>query len=79
MRRARLEGKHIGRRPLAIDRAALLRDRARGLSYSQLAQAHAISRTSVRRILSRSEDGGPKGSLPPLTQPAENRRPATAA
>ena len=27
MRRAKLEGRHIGRRPLEIDRAALMRDR----------------------------------------------------
>jgi DNA invertase Pin-like site-specific DNA recombinase len=30
MRRARLEGRHIGRRPLEIDRVAVLRDRTRG-------------------------------------------------
>ena len=38
MRRARLEGRHIGRKPLAVDRQAVLRDRARGLSLSQLAR-----------------------------------------
>src|ERR1700752_1323524 len=29
MRRAKLEGRHIGRQPLEIDRAAIVRDRAR--------------------------------------------------
>ena len=51
MRRARLEGRHIGRRPLDIDRAALRRDRERGLSLGQLAKLHNISRTSVARAL----------------------------
>ena len=51
MRRARLEGRHIGRRPLEIDRAALVRDRERGLSLTQLADAHRISRATVSRVL----------------------------
>ena len=36
LRRARLEGRVLGRKPIEIDRAALLRDRARGLSLAQL-------------------------------------------
>jgi DNA invertase Pin-like site-specific DNA recombinase len=51
MRRARLEGHRIGRRPLEVDRQAVLLDRARGLSLSQLAKLHRISRTSVARML----------------------------
>ncbi len=51
MRRAKLEGRHIGRRPLEIDRAALLRDRERGLSLTQLADAHRISRATASRVL----------------------------
>jgi DNA invertase Pin-like site-specific DNA recombinase len=51
MRRARLEGRHIGRRPLSIDRPALLRDRAQGKSLTQLAEAYQISRSSVCRLL----------------------------
>jgi len=56
MRRARLEGRHIGRKPLAVDRQAVLRDRARGLSLSQLARQHQISRSSVSRLLHQPED-----------------------
>jgi DNA invertase Pin-like site-specific DNA recombinase len=56
MRRARLEGRHIGRQPLNIDHEAIRRDRARGLSLSQLAQQHRISRTSVARVLKGSHD-----------------------
>jgi DNA invertase Pin-like site-specific DNA recombinase len=51
MRRARLEGRHIGRRPLDIDRAAILRDRARGQSLSQIATTFRISRATVSRLI----------------------------
>ena len=51
MRRARLEGQHIGRKPLELDRTAILRDRQRGQSLGQLAKSHGISRTTVHRVL----------------------------
>jgi DNA invertase Pin-like site-specific DNA recombinase len=51
LRRARLEGQRLGSKPIEIDRAALIRDRARGLSLAQLAKAYKISRTSVARAL----------------------------
>ena len=51
MRRAKLEGRRIGRAPLQVDRVALLRDRKRGLSLNQLAKAHKISKASVCRVL----------------------------
>jgi DNA invertase Pin-like site-specific DNA recombinase len=51
MRRARLEGRHIGRRPLDLDREAILRDRQHGHSLSQIAKAHGISRATVHRVI----------------------------
>jgi DNA invertase Pin-like site-specific DNA recombinase len=51
MRRARLEGRHIGRKPLELDRTSILRDRERGQSLGQLAKSHGISRTTVHRVL----------------------------
>ncbi len=51
MRRARLEGRHIGRRPLDIDRVAVLRDRARGQSLGQIAKSFRISRATVSRVI----------------------------
>jgi DNA invertase Pin-like site-specific DNA recombinase len=51
MRRAKLEGRHIGRRPVEIDRPALLRDREKGLSLRQLAVIHRISRATASRVL----------------------------
>ena len=38
MRRAKLEGRHIGRRPLDVDRGAVIRDRQTGLSLSEIAR-----------------------------------------
>lgn len=65
MRRARLEGRHIGRRPLDIDRAAVLRHRAHGQSLSQIATTFTISRATVSRIIKEeAKRGVTKGVLP---------------
>jgi DNA invertase Pin-like site-specific DNA recombinase len=60
MRRAKLEGRRLGRAPLDIDRDAIIRDRQRGLSLSELAKTHRISRTSVGRVLKQAEAPCPK-------------------
>ena len=80
MRRAKLEGRHIGRRPLNVDRAAILRDRERGLSLTEVAKAHRISRAFVSKIVrdARNEPGH-KGVSPALPQLNENRLPESAA
>jgi DNA invertase Pin-like site-specific DNA recombinase len=54
MRRARLEGRHIGRPALTLDHAAIQRDRQRGLSLNQLARAYRVSRTTVARVVSQT-------------------------
>jgi DNA invertase Pin-like site-specific DNA recombinase len=51
MRRARLEGRHIGRKPLELDRNAILRDRQRGQSLGQLAKSYRVSRATIHRVL----------------------------
>jgi DNA invertase Pin-like site-specific DNA recombinase len=51
MRRAKLEGRRIGRAPLEVDRPALLRDRAGGMTLAEVAKAHRISKASVCRVL----------------------------
>jgi DNA invertase Pin-like site-specific DNA recombinase len=76
MRRARLEGRRIGREPLNVDREGILRDRGRGMSLTQLAKAYRISRTSVCRVLreQRPADLVPKGVAPAPLQVQENTR-----
>ena len=58
MRRAKLEGQHIGRPRLIVDRDAVVRDRQRGHSIRQIAKLHRLSRTSVCRVLEENTNLG---------------------
>jgi len=51
MRRAKLEGRRIGRKPLDVDRTAVVRDRIGGLSLTQTARKYGLSRASVVRLV----------------------------
>jgi Mor family transcriptional regulator len=51
MRRAKLEGHHIGRKALELDNTAIQRDRCQGQSLRQIAKAHRISTATVQRVL----------------------------
>ena len=53
MRRARLEGQHIGRQPLQLDHEAIQQDRCQGQSIRQIAKGHRISTATVQRVLRR--------------------------
>jgi DNA invertase Pin-like site-specific DNA recombinase len=80
MRRAKLEGRQIGRRPLDLDRVAILRDRARGLSLTQIAKTHAISRAMVSKVVKEAkENPGHEGGSKPPSQADENRAPHCVA
>ena len=79
MRRAKLEGRRLGRAPLNVDRAALLRDRERGMSLTQVAKTYNISRASVCRILREAKPPVSEGCIPAPSQTHENRRPISAA
>jgi DNA invertase Pin-like site-specific DNA recombinase len=80
MRRAKLEGRHIGRRPLEVDRGAVIHDRQVGRSLSEIARTHRISRALVSKILREAfEAGGHQGVSPAPLQPQENKQPETAA
>lgn len=57
MRRAKLEGRRLGRPPLNVDRDALIRDRNRGQSLKQIAKLHGISKASVIRVLHQENQG----------------------
>jgi DNA invertase Pin-like site-specific DNA recombinase len=65
MRRAKLEGRHIGRKPLDLDTTAIVADRARGLSLRQIGKIHQVSTATVRRILSADKTGVPVDAVEP--------------
>jgi DNA invertase Pin-like site-specific DNA recombinase len=83
IRRARLEGRRIGRAPLEVDHRALLRDRAHGMSLTDLAKAYRISRSSVGRLLREHKEVVSITPAPTPTstpsQTIENRPPGSAA
>jgi DNA invertase Pin-like site-specific DNA recombinase len=51
MRRAKMEGQRLGRAPLDIDRDALVRDRLSGMSLTETAERHGVSRATVVRLV----------------------------
>jgi DNA invertase Pin-like site-specific DNA recombinase len=80
LRRARLEGRHIGRPRIEVDRTAVLRDRYRGMSLTQIARAYRISRALVSKIVREAQTtGSHKDLVRPPSQVQENRPPETAA
>jgi DNA invertase Pin-like site-specific DNA recombinase len=78
MRRARLEGRQIGRTPLNIDREQLVRDRQSGMSLTQVAKKHRISRASVCRLM-KERGAGLQGSVSGRPQPVDFRTAGVAA
>jgi len=56
MRRAKLEGRQIGRSRLDVDRGQVVIDRRSGLSLTQVAKRHNISRASVCRLMKGAND-----------------------
>jgi DNA invertase Pin-like site-specific DNA recombinase len=55
MRRAQLEGRRIGRAPLDVDRNQVVRDRLSGLSLTQVAKRHGLSRATVCRFVNEAK------------------------
>ena len=55
MRRAKLEGRRIGRTPLDINHAALVQDRLSGMSLTVVAKKYGLSRASVVRFVRESQ------------------------
>jgi DNA invertase Pin-like site-specific DNA recombinase len=68
MRRARLEGRQIGRARLDVDREQVVLDRRSGMSLTQVARKYSISRASVCRMVKESNShpaaGTNTGELP---------------
>jgi DNA invertase Pin-like site-specific DNA recombinase len=57
MRRAKLEGRHIGRRALELDEDAIREQRDQGRTLRELAVDHRISTATVRKVLKRVNRG----------------------
>ncbi len=51
MRRRRLEGFKLGRQPLDVNHAALVRDRLAGMSLTNVSKKYGVSRASVVRFV----------------------------
>jgi DNA invertase Pin-like site-specific DNA recombinase len=62
MRRARLEGRQIGRARLDVNREQVIQDRRSGMSLTQVAKKHGISRASVCRLV--KEASNPDATAP---------------
>jgi len=58
MRRAKLEGRRIGRAPLDVDRVALVRDRLQGMSLTKTSRKYGVSRASVVRLVREARTSG---------------------
>jgi DNA invertase Pin-like site-specific DNA recombinase len=54
MRRAKLEGRRIGRAPLDIDRVQVVADRRAGMSLTEVAKKYHVSRATVCRLVNES-------------------------
>jgi DNA invertase Pin-like site-specific DNA recombinase len=63
MRRAKLEGRQIGRARLDIDREQVIEDRGSGMSLTQVAKRHNISRASVCRLMKKSNENSHAADL----------------
>jgi DNA invertase Pin-like site-specific DNA recombinase len=63
MRRAKLEGRRIGRTPLDVDHAALVSDRLSGMSLTVVAKKHGLSRASVVRFVRPSQTNDVKAAI----------------
>jgi DNA invertase Pin-like site-specific DNA recombinase len=64
MARARAEGRQIGRARLDVNREQVVRDRRSGMSLTQVAKKHRISRASVCRLVKAS--ASPDAAAPAL-------------
>jgi len=73
MRRAKLEGRHIGRKPLDLDRIGILRDRTQGQSLGQLAKSYHVSRATIHRVLRQPASGPEKRTTTGVPEGLENK------
>lgn len=66
MRRAKLEGRQIGRSRLDMNREQIIHDRRTGMSLTQVAKKHGISRASVCRVMKTVLGDASVSNVPPI-------------
>lgn len=76
MRRAKLEGRPIGRRRLLLDEEAIRRDRACGQSLRQLARSYGASQATIHNLLKATRSEKPEN---PASGPRDFTESSTAA
>jgi DNA invertase Pin-like site-specific DNA recombinase len=77
MRRARLDGVRIGRAPMDIDRAAIVRDRLSGMTLTAVSKKWGVSRSFVCKLVKRAS-GGDEGLVTPQPQVVDMAQPSAA-
>jgi len=80
MRRAKLDGVRIGRAPMNLDRAAVVRDRLSGMTLTAVAKKWGVSRSLVCKLVNRSRagDGGSVSPPVPIVDPIGVTRSSSA-
>ena len=78
MARYKALGGRLGRTPLNIDREQVVRDRLSGMSLTQVAKKHRISRASVCRLVKQNQTGL-EGSFDSRLQPIDSKTHGVAA
>ena len=79
MRRAKLEGRHIGRNPVIVDELAILQERAQGHSIRRIAKDHRIAPATVCRVLRQAKPACSERVEIDALQTRMNTGPETAA
>jgi DNA invertase Pin-like site-specific DNA recombinase len=74
MRRAKLEGRQIGRARLDVDHDALVRDRLAGMSLTNVGKRYGVSRASVIRFVHTAQH---RESIPDDARPMESQAQST--
>lgn len=77
IRRRKLEGLPVGRQPLDVDHDAIVADRLRGMSLTDVARRYSVSRASVVRFVRLALQSNPV--LPIAVQPTHELREEVAA
>lgn len=63
MRRRKLEGLSVGRRPLDVEHDAIVRDRLSGMSLTNVAKKYSVSRASIVRWCREAQPSTPSTSV----------------